>query len=114
MHFTNFCSRLRRGSFRYTKILFNLFYDYLFRTPGEAILGTLKYVFSAFHDEFVFRASGEAILVTLKYVFNVFLRLICFRASGEAIVGTLKYVSKHFTNNLCSRLRRGDFRYTKT
>ena len=39
--------------------------------------------------------------------------IIFFRASGEAILGTLKYLSMHFTMKIFSRLRRGDFRYTK-
>ena len=44
MHFQRkLFSRLRRGDFRYTKILFSAFYDYFCRASGEAILGTLKY-----------------------------------------------------------------------
>ena len=39
--------------------------------------------------------------------------IFCVRPSGEANLGTIKYVSKRFVSQICSRLRRGDFRYTK-
>ena len=47
---------------------------------------------------------AEAMLGTLRQL---------FRASGGAILGTQRYVSKQVLINICSRLRRGDFRYTK-
>ena len=60
-------SRLRRGNFRYAKILSMHFQRNLFCASGEAILGTLKYFQCILQLNFV-RASGEAILGTLKCV----------------------------------------------
>ena len=39
--------------------------------------------------------------------------IIFVYASGEAILGTLKHFAMHFAIQNFSRLRRGDFRYTK-
>ena len=88
-HFTvYFFSRLRRGDFRYTTILFKAFSYYCFLfASGEAILGTQRY----FSKHFL-----------IKWFF----------ASGEAISGTQRYFSKHVLIIVCFRLRRGDFRYT--
>ena len=57
---------------------------------GEAIVGTLRYIFILAFYVKLFRASGEAILGTVKYVLMHF-TFKTFRASGEAILDTLNY-----------------------
>ena len=62
-----FCSRLRRGDFRYTTILFKAFSYSKFFASGEAILGTQR-CFSTHFLIIIFFASGEAILGTQRYL----------------------------------------------
>ena len=83
-----------------------------FRASGEAILGIyIKLVFTTIFLMSVFRTPGEAILGTHRHLSTqLFIQFV--RTSHEAILGTQRYFSNQFLIKNCSCLRRGDLRYT--